>query len=133
VAEFAAAEHAQLLQIHPLEETGRARPALQGQAPTDVDAAVRWLLVDRLSEEYGSRLRIHLDFLNRDALRDFVDLAKRRLSAIARNRIGLLILSSSGSRSRWHRRASSVRLSSRVRPWQSERYADRRNGAEMVQ
>ena len=72
VAEFAATEQAQLLQIHPLEETGRARSsALQGEAPTDVDAAITWLLVQRLSDEYGSRLRIHLDFLNRDALRDF--------------------------------------------------------------
>jgi hypothetical protein len=98
-----------------------------------VDPAVRWLLVDRLSEEYGCRLRIHLDFLNRDVLRDFVDLAKRRLSAIARNRIGLRILFSSGSGSRWHRRASSVGLSSRLRLGQFERYADRRNGAEIVQ
>ena len=71
VAEFAAAEQAQLLQIHPLEEAGRARSTLQGQTPTDVDAAITWLLVQRLSDEYSSRLRIHLDFLNRDALRDF--------------------------------------------------------------
>jgi MoaA/NifB/PqqE/SkfB family radical SAM enzyme len=71
VAEFAAAEQTKLLQIHPLEEAGRARSTLQGQTPTDVDAAITWLLVQRLSDEYGNRLRIHLDFLNRDALRDF--------------------------------------------------------------
>jgi MoaA/NifB/PqqE/SkfB family radical SAM enzyme len=72
VAEFAASEGARLLQVHPLEETGRARTALQGQAPTDVDTAVAWLLVGRLSERYISRLKIHLDLLNRDILRSVV-------------------------------------------------------------
>jgi MoaA/NifB/PqqE/SkfB family radical SAM enzyme len=81
VAEFAAAEGARLLQVHPLEETGRARAALQGQAPTDVDAAVAWLLVDRLSKEYIGRLKIHLDFLNRDVLRDFFRLSTGTASA----------------------------------------------------
>ncbi len=80
-AEFAAAEQAQVLQIHPLEETGRARSALQGQAPTDVDAAITWLLVDRLSEEYGGRLRIHLDLLNRDVLRDLCRVSRTTASS----------------------------------------------------
>lgn len=68
-AAFAADEGARLLQVHPMEEAGRARSALPSRAPTDVDAAVAWLLVHRLSERYTGRLIIHLDFLNRDALR----------------------------------------------------------------
>lgn len=95
VAAFAAAEGARLLQVHPLEETGRARSALQGQAPTDIDAAIAWLLVDRLSEEYNGRLRIHLDLLNRDVLRDY----SSRINAAA---------ASTGSCSRVHRLADLI-------------------------
>jgi MoaA/NifB/PqqE/SkfB family radical SAM enzyme len=69
VAEFAAAEGAELLQVHPLEETGRAQSALAGSAPTDVDATFAWLLAHRLKEKFTGRLRIHLDLLDRDALR----------------------------------------------------------------
>jgi MoaA/NifB/PqqE/SkfB family radical SAM enzyme len=68
VAEFAAAEGAQLLQIHPLEEVGRAQSGLTGKAPTDVDAAFAWLLTHRLNDKFSGRLKIHLDFLDRDVL-----------------------------------------------------------------
>jgi MoaA/NifB/PqqE/SkfB family radical SAM enzyme len=70
VAEFAAAEGANLLQIHPLEETGRAQSHLAGSAPTDIDATLAWLLAQRLMQRFAGRLKIHLDLLDRDALRD---------------------------------------------------------------
>lgn len=69
VAEFAVGAGARLLQIHPLEETGRAQSALAGQAPTDIDAALAWLVAERLKKRLCGRLRIHLDLLHRDALR----------------------------------------------------------------
>jgi MoaA/NifB/PqqE/SkfB family radical SAM enzyme len=71
VAEFAAEQGAQLLQVHPLEETGRAQSQLKGQRPTDIDATIAWLLIGRLRQKYKDRLRIHLDFLDRDVLRQF--------------------------------------------------------------
>ncbi len=69
VAEFSVAEGAELLQVHPLEETGRAQTALAGSAPTDIDVTLAWLLAQRLKEKFAGRLRIHLDLLDRDALR----------------------------------------------------------------
>jgi MoaA/NifB/PqqE/SkfB family radical SAM enzyme len=70
-AEFASSEGAHLLQIHLLEKTGRASSALPDQAPTDVDATIVWLLAQRLNERFGTRLKIHIDLLNRDFLRSF--------------------------------------------------------------
>jgi MoaA/NifB/PqqE/SkfB family radical SAM enzyme len=72
VVEFAAREGATLVQVHPLEETGRAQSELAGHAPTDVDAALAWLRVQRLQKQYSDRLRIHLDLFDRDALRNSI-------------------------------------------------------------
>jgi Fe-coproporphyrin III synthase len=69
VAEFAVNEGAEVLQIHALEETGRARSALTGQAPTDIDATLAWLIAERLKKRLSGKLRIHLDLINREALR----------------------------------------------------------------
>src|ERR1022692_2885761 len=67
VAKFAHEEGARSLQIHPLEEAGRAESLLQGSSPTDVDAAMAWLHVNRLSARYGKRLTFHTDFVHRNA------------------------------------------------------------------
>jgi MoaA/NifB/PqqE/SkfB family radical SAM enzyme len=70
-AEFAAEQGAKLLQVHPLEEVGRAQSQLKGQRPTDIDATLAWLLMGRLRRKFSDRLTIHLDFLDRDLWRKF--------------------------------------------------------------
>jgi MoaA/NifB/PqqE/SkfB family radical SAM enzyme len=83
-ADFAAREGASVLQVHPLEETGRAQSGLAGKAPTDVDAAVTWLLTTRLSEKFAGRLKIHLDLVHRDVLVNYLfQLRAERLPASA--------------------------------------------------
>ena len=69
IADFAVAQGASLLQIHPLEEAGRAREALPGQAPDEFEIAFAWVVASRLREALRGRLRIHLDLLDRAALR----------------------------------------------------------------
>jgi Fe-coproporphyrin III synthase len=68
-AQFAAEQGASLLQIHPLEEVGRAENSLAGSAPTDRDATVAWLLAHRLRDRYQGRLKIHVDLFDRNTLR----------------------------------------------------------------
>jgi MoaA/NifB/PqqE/SkfB family radical SAM enzyme len=70
LADFAAGQGARLLQIHPLAETGRAAGALRGDAPDDFEAAFAWVAAMRLREGFRGRLRIHLDLLDRAALRE---------------------------------------------------------------
>lgn len=69
VAEFAAAQGASFLQVHPLVETGRGREALRGETPDDFEAAFAWIVASRLRESVQGRLRIHVDLLDRAALR----------------------------------------------------------------
>jgi Fe-coproporphyrin III synthase len=68
-AHFAAEQGARLLQVHPLEEVGRAENSLAGSAPTDVDATIAWLLAHRLRDRYQDRLKIHVDLVDRNTLR----------------------------------------------------------------
>jgi Fe-coproporphyrin III synthase len=68
-AHFAAEQGASLLQIHPLEEVGRAENSLAGSAPTDVDTTIAWLLAHRLRPRYQDRLKIHVDLFDRNTLR----------------------------------------------------------------
>ncbi|UXI70049.1 radical SAM protein [Tahibacter amnicola] len=64
VAEFAAGEGAALLQVHPLEQVGRARDyALL--PPDDLELAYAFVEVARLQKEYGQRLRIQFDVADR--------------------------------------------------------------------
>lgn len=63
-AAFAVAEGARLLQIHPLEQVGRARE--QGLVPPDdAELAYAFLEVARLQQEYGDRLSFQLDVADR--------------------------------------------------------------------
>jgi MoaA/NifB/PqqE/SkfB family radical SAM enzyme len=65
VARFAAEQGARLLQIHPLEETGRAVSALAGSAPDAVEGAYAFLESLRLQEKGRQRSpRIQLDLVN---------------------------------------------------------------------
>jgi MoaA/NifB/PqqE/SkfB family radical SAM enzyme len=69
VASFALERGAALLQVHPLEDVGRAARLLPGARPDDVEARFAWLEVRRLQEEMSGRLRIQLDFAPRTMLR----------------------------------------------------------------
>jgi len=64
VAEFALQEGAQLLQIHPLEEVGRASECLAGNRPDNIEANYALLAAIQLDSKYGDRMRIQLDVVS---------------------------------------------------------------------
>jgi MoaA/NifB/PqqE/SkfB family radical SAM enzyme len=67
-AEFAVAEGARLLQVHPLEAVGRANDSLAGAVPDAAELAYAVLVVARLRELLGSDLKIQLDVAGRDTM-----------------------------------------------------------------
>lgn len=69
VARFAVENGARMLQIHPLEEVGRAATALRGQRPGELTANAAYLAFLRLRERLGDRIDIRLDFAHREVLR----------------------------------------------------------------
>jgi MoaA/NifB/PqqE/SkfB family radical SAM enzyme len=69
VAQFALDTGAALLQIHPLEEVGRAVHMLPGQRPSEIVANGAYLAYLRLQEQVGERLRLQLDLAHRAVLR----------------------------------------------------------------
>jgi MoaA/NifB/PqqE/SkfB family radical SAM enzyme len=69
VARFAAEQGARLLQIHPLEEVGRARKLLAGDRPDELESAYAFLEAARLRELYAGRLTVQLDLVHGGLLR----------------------------------------------------------------
>jgi MoaA/NifB/PqqE/SkfB family radical SAM enzyme len=69
VAGFALDQGARLLQIHPLEEVGRAKRLLAGASPDEVEAAYAHLEALRIQASAGDKLRVQLDLLDRDLIR----------------------------------------------------------------
>ena len=67
-AAFAERQGASLLQLHPLEEFGRAERMLGGLEPDWTEMAVAWLEILRLREMHPA-LRIHADLVDVDAAR----------------------------------------------------------------
>ncbi|MGZ8335557.1 MAG: radical SAM protein [Allosphingosinicella sp.] len=67
-AEFAAAEGAALLQVHPLESAGRAIET-RLEPPDELELSYAFLEVARLQKQYGERLAIQYDVLDRAAVR----------------------------------------------------------------
>jgi MoaA/NifB/PqqE/SkfB family radical SAM enzyme len=68
VAQFAAAEGARLLQIHPLEAVGRAVATLDGSVPDPQENAYALLEAVRIRELYADRIQVQLDLATRPAL-----------------------------------------------------------------
>lgn len=68
VAQFAVEQGAKLLQIHPLEITGRAVAQLAESSPDETESAYAYLEVDRIQKRYGDRLQFQLDLLDRTLL-----------------------------------------------------------------
>ena len=66
VAQFALEQGASLLQIHPLEEVGRAFDRLVDRAPT-LEAAFAAIATARLREVIGDRIKVQLDFADAEA------------------------------------------------------------------
>jgi MoaA/NifB/PqqE/SkfB family radical SAM enzyme len=68
VAEFALEQGAKLLQIHPLEEVGRAKELLQGKRPDEIELAYTFLEFLRIQAMAGERLYVQLDLVAREQL-----------------------------------------------------------------
>ncbi len=69
VAGFAVAQGAALLQVHPLEEVGRAAGALPGAAPDGLELARGFVEVARLQKLYSGKLSIQYDVADLETLR----------------------------------------------------------------
>jgi MoaA/NifB/PqqE/SkfB family radical SAM enzyme len=69
VAGFAVAQKAGLLQVHPLEEVGRAAGELPGAAPDDLELARGFVEVARLQKLYSGKLSIQYDVADLEVLR----------------------------------------------------------------
>jgi Fe-coproporphyrin III synthase len=67
-AQFAAEHGAKLLQIHPLEEVGRATDVLAGVRPDEIEMGFAYLEAERLRAQYGTQLFVQLDIFHRDVL-----------------------------------------------------------------
>jgi MoaA/NifB/PqqE/SkfB family radical SAM enzyme len=68
VARFAVEQGARLLQIHPLEEVGRAEETLSGCRPDPLESAYAFLEADRIRRAYAGRIFVQLDLFHREAL-----------------------------------------------------------------
>jgi Fe-coproporphyrin III synthase len=69
VAGFAVAQGARLLQVHPLEEVGRAAGELPGAAPDGLELARGFVEVARLQKLYSGKLSIQYDVADLETLR----------------------------------------------------------------
>jgi MoaA/NifB/PqqE/SkfB family radical SAM enzyme len=65
VAAFALEQGASLLQIHPLEMSGRACDLLQGKRPDGIEATIAFLEAARIQGMVGDRMYVQLDLVNR--------------------------------------------------------------------
>jgi MoaA/NifB/PqqE/SkfB family radical SAM enzyme len=68
IADFALDQGAKLLQIHPLELTGRAARGLDEEHPDRRETAFAFLEVLSLQRRLGPRLKVQLDLSHRQAL-----------------------------------------------------------------
>jgi hypothetical protein len=69
---FAESQGADLLQLHPIEATGRASTGADHLAGIELSKA--WLATRALTAEYRDRFRVHVDVMTRRALLDTPDL-----------------------------------------------------------
>ena len=69
VANFAVDQGAKLLQIHPLEEAGRAIDGMAGSRPDETECAYAYFAARRLQKLFGGRLSVQLDLAHRELLR----------------------------------------------------------------
>jgi Fe-coproporphyrin III synthase len=103
VAKFAARNGARLLQIHPLELTGRAGSQMAGDASGDDVLAKVYVLAFALASKYGDTMKVQLDLLYNDHLREEPGLVYaeepqgKRDPTTAAQVLGLLVLEPDGT------------------------------------
>jgi len=68
VADFAVEQGAGLLQVHPLEEVGRATDQFRGSAPDALELARAFVEVARLRQQYGDRISLQYDVADLEVL-----------------------------------------------------------------
>jgi MoaA/NifB/PqqE/SkfB family radical SAM enzyme len=66
VADFALEQGAKLLQIHPLEDVGRARVEIPGERPDAIESAYAIIEAVRLKENLSDRMYVQVDLLDRE-------------------------------------------------------------------
>ena len=103
VTAFAAGNGAHLLQIHPLELAGRAGSQMAGDASEDDMLAKVYILAFALASRYGETMKVQLDLLYRDHLREEPSLVYaeesegRRVQTTPAQVLGLLVLEPDGT------------------------------------
>ncbi len=103
VGRFAADQGASLLQLHPLELSGRAATDLIEEAPDQVVFARAFLMAAALGVEHAGRLAIQLDLLLADDVRAHPELVyggeldERSLEGPAADLMGILVIEADGS------------------------------------
>lgn len=70
VANFAVEQGAKLLQIHPLEDAGRAAEAMVGSRPDETECAYAYFAALRLQRVFAGVLNIQIDLAHRDLIRE---------------------------------------------------------------
>jgi MoaA/NifB/PqqE/SkfB family radical SAM enzyme len=70
IAELAVAAGAGLLQIHPLEQVGRAETELAGSTPDGYESAQAWFTALQVQARYGDRIHVQLDIADHHVLLD---------------------------------------------------------------
>ena len=70
VANFAVDQGAKLLQIHPLEDAGRAIEGMAGSRPDERECAYAYFAARRLQKQFAGRLSVQLDLAHRELLRE---------------------------------------------------------------
>jgi MoaA/NifB/PqqE/SkfB family radical SAM enzyme len=68
VARFAVDEGAGLLQIHPLEEVGRAQEKLSNKSPDRLELTYAFLEAARIQELYEGKLQVQYDAVDREVV-----------------------------------------------------------------
>jgi MoaA/NifB/PqqE/SkfB family radical SAM enzyme len=71
VASFAVEQGASLLQVHPLEEVGRAQTLLANSSPDDLELAYAFLECARIKKIYSGKLQLQFDVADRELVRDY--------------------------------------------------------------
>jgi Fe-coproporphyrin III synthase len=70
VASFAVEQGASSLQVHPLEEVGRAQNLLANSSPDDLELAYAFLECARIKEIHAGKLDVQLDVADRNLVRE---------------------------------------------------------------
>jgi MoaA/NifB/PqqE/SkfB family radical SAM enzyme len=101
VAEFAARNGAQLLQVHPLEEAGRAITEMAQEHPEEEVLEKVYVLASAVAATYRDAMAVQLDLLYRDHLRKVPALIYaddgQPESGTAAHLLGLIVLAPDGS------------------------------------